>query len=247
MTDTWQGLWLARATLLVYLDAARDAWRGLRRNWYWSLLLLVDGVAVIPLSMLAGALLGPTPGGFALGLFWTLVLANIFAIVEATVRSQRLSLRELWQETKVLFFPVMGVLFVLFGVQLALGLLAGQPEHEFMRILLSGAILICFNALPEVLYQQRLDSLSTYRESLEFLKDNGVEFLLVQLVLLLPLFLVAPAGVILAGLSRGPLDFPVSVAVVAGSFFVYVFSYLPPLVRWLLFVPGAVAGCCTRA
>jgi hypothetical protein len=223
---------LLRSTIRLYLTSFIDAWQGVRRNWYWGFLPLLyvpvfaigaRVVMLLPLGIISGLLLG---------LLGALVFANYLALLSFAVRGEKMLWREVWPETLTLFSPVLGALFVLFGVQLITSFaLKGQP---LVVVAINLVIVTVFNPLPEVVYQQRGGALEAYGEALEFMKENAVEWLLLFLLLLSPLFLFTPLTVFGIFANTGPFD---AIFVVLRSLTI-LSVYAPPV----LILPSVLAA-----
>lgn len=177
---------LFTSTLRSYLESLSESWKGVRRNWYWSLM----PVAYLPVVALGGIVSRPLGvlGGFLMGFVVLALVANYLAIVAHAVRGEGLAWREVWPETVRLFWPVMGGLFVLFGVSLVASL--ALRDKPLLAGVLSLVLVVIFNPLPEVIYQRGAGGVESFQEALEFMKENAVEWLLANVILLSPVLLV---------------------------------------------------------
>ena len=187
-----QLLALARLTGVMYWHALRDSFRALLKNWWAVLLPLPYGVAffvvhfvVQPLGMV---------GGLILGLLGALLLTHFLTFIRAGVSDERLTLRGSIDETKELFSPVISVLFVLWIVSMVIGYfadLSAQGAFPSWIVMLFNLLLVTlFNPLLEIVIFGGRRDLEAFSASLEFVRENAVEWF-APLVLILLVFVSA--------------------------------------------------------
>ena len=213
---------LLSATLKIYWQSLVRAWKGIRRAVLWAFLPL----AYLPIFYVVGMLAGlfpPILAGFIMGMLWTFALAHYLAAVRSAVRDEKTSRRILWNEAQVIFFPAISVGFVLFGVSLLLGMLQRTESSAVLGLLVNLAIVILFNPMLELLYWTsgsagNNNPFELFAEALGFMKENVVEWIAPQALLLLPFILVDPEGIFRSFASMRLLDLPLMLmAVFSGT------------------------------
>ncbi len=184
---------LLLATLRIYRDCVQDAVRGVWRNWrmllvHLSYFVLISIIA--PLSMLFGGL----AGGFILGMFFAVLLGHYLLTVSAAVEGDVLSFSETKSRAFEYFSPTLSVLFALFLIKLLSSSLFGSAEQYWLQLCVSLFVAVLFNPLSEVIYLRPSTMGEMFATSLEFIRENFVEWFLPILLLLLPLALLLSQG-----------------------------------------------------
>jgi hypothetical protein len=182
---------LVKSTLALYWQALKDAAAGFLKNWWCAVLpifymLLWLGIGSVVTMILPGIL-----GGLVLGLLTALLIANYFVFLSASVEKERVLLAEIVPETLALFVPVIGVLFIFYIIGLVQSLFfvdAGNSTNIFLAHAVSLVLTVCFNALPETIYQQRGTGFSSFEKSFQFIKENFIEWFTPQILALVLFF-----------------------------------------------------------
>ncbi len=201
--------------LRLYGDCARKASAGIGHN-AWTLLL---PMALVVAMTFAGAIVSRLPlgfiGGFLLGFAGIAALSSYLYFVSEIVTTGRVHLAELRQSFVRLFWPVMGVGFVVWIARLLLGFaLASNPNAGTLLLLfeLLVLLLVFVNPTPEVICQRGMSSgLATLQHSFQFIQENWIEWYLPNVLL--------GAGVwfLLGALSALGFAGPIAVALAAGA------------------------------
>lgn len=198
---------LAAATWSIYRQCLKGAWRACTVNWWLAFVPVGSFVIFQAAAFLVAPLFGRHLGGFVLGLLLALFLAHYLSVVEEAVSGGKASLRATLENAKLLFAPVIGILFTLFILNLAADMLLIRDGAEQIKIGLNILLLLAFNPLPEATYQTRSPfSLALFSNSLDFMKENGIEWLVPMIVCCLPLALLFPEGFLAALGSTNPLS-----------------------------------------
>lgn len=198
---------LLRATLKLYRKSFSRAFLGTISNWRMVVLhclLFVSLALLLPLL----AKFDPIAGGFALGMLLALVLAVYLHSVSAGVSLERPSLGAALREGPALFSPVLGVLFTFFIFGLIANSLFNAGELLWLRKVVGLLAAVLFNVLPEVLYLRSGGVLDSFSTSLEFIKENFLEWFIPHAVLVLVFIYGGPSGsglLLLEGLTKNPV------------------------------------------
>lgn len=202
-------------TLAIYRDAAKEASFAFVRTWlalpatilaYWA--FMIAGTLVQPLGM---------AGGFILGLLVAAILTLYYSWVQRAVQRERLRFPDLLQFEMPIFFSIIGVGFVLWVINYALDFIVLPPDLEWARFAVLLLLVIFFNAIPEVVYNHRLESVSALSSAAAFIKENWVEWFVPFAVLVAPWLVLSsgtaalhlamsspliPTGVLMVGVAR---------------------------------------------
>ncbi|MBK7863737.1 MAG: hypothetical protein IPJ65_35055 [Archangiaceae bacterium] len=173
--------------LLVYLrmygHCVAQAFKGLAKNW-WTLLLPV--VLFVGFQLLAGVLArGGFMGGFIAGLVLDAVLSCYLYFVAGTVALQKMTLSELKKSFLVYFWSVIGLFFVIWVANLALGfVMAANPRGRTIITALNLLALVVLNPAPEVIYTKGTrGGMDTIGTCLKFLQESWIEWFLPNLAI----------------------------------------------------------------
>ncbi len=174
-----------------------------------SLTLLSSCWLIIPATiasfMLLTVILGVTSGmgmagGFIAGLFYIAFLTFFYSWVSQAVSKERIKFETLKEFDWSLFSALMSVGFVLWIINMLVSPFASTQETAWVFASLSLGIFIFFNAIPEVIYVRRYESIDGLKYAFNFIKDNWVEWFIPFLILLAPLAIGRPID-FLASLS----------------------------------------------
>jgi hypothetical protein len=212
---------LVRATLALYRDAALEASRALARH-FWLVLLLPAYTIVLGLVGGVAGNLGFL-GGFLMYLALAACVSSFLAILAAAVAHERFRPDELAQSFGRYLWSIVNVIFVLWIVQLLLGLIVEQnPAMVWLARAVNAGIFVLCNPLPELIYQGSREGLAMIDEAVQFIRDNFVEWLLPIAVLLSPVFLYDWRAGVLVMAEVGPTS---ALALLMGG----VSAFLPDL------------------
>ena len=181
--------------LRLYADCLARAGRGLRKN-AWTLLL--PGALLIAMGLaatLVGLLGIPFLGGLLVAFAGTALLSSYLTFLDGIVSLERVQLAGLRQSFVRLFWPVMGVGFVLWIASFVIGYLAQGPGAGAIRLLYNLAVLllVVVNPTAEVIYRRGMSSgLATLQHSFAFIQANWIEWYVPNLLIGAAVWLAAP-------------------------------------------------------
>lgn len=192
-----------KATALIYADSVKLAAKGLVRNWP----ILLGSVALFYLFVFSSAFFSQFgfAGGMIAGLIQIAMLTYYYSWIAATVQKERLSFKDLVEFDYSLFFNIISVAFIFFIVQFLLQMLTQGMDADFLLMCVQLGLVLVFNAIPEVVYQHRIESTYALSEAARFTRDNWIEWYLPLLLVILPWLLSNPNSVLLTLSSSDPL------------------------------------------
>lgn len=166
--------WL-RITFGIYGQVFRRAAALTLANWPVLGSLFVYA-AIMTTSLALVGVLGVL-GGFLVSLVWAACLGSFLSLVEIMVRAGRVGLDDFRRSFGAYLWDVAGVLFLLWIFRLvAVPALATLPQGPAVLLLLNLAILVFFNAVPELIYLGHYGSLDLLGESYRFIGENWIEW-----------------------------------------------------------------------
>lgn len=186
---------LIRATAKIYRDSLSRAFQGVVKNWRmlavhfsYSLLLM----AAMPVA----GLFGPFAGGFIMGMLLAIILGQYLATVRAAVEGDQLRFSEIKDTIFELFSPVISVLFALWILFLLVEAVFGSPELRWLRAVVALFVTVFFNPIVEIIYCRPSSGPEMFGQSIEFIKENFIEWFLPVFLIGLLLAVVKPGSVV---------------------------------------------------
>ena len=173
-------------TIVVYLrlygDCVKKSVLGARRSaWTFLLpvLLFTANALLIPLVAPLGII-----GSFIIPLIEAAIISCYLYFVGEIVAGSPVRLDELQRSIAAYFWSVINVMFVLWIVDIVLGLVLRGPNAGLIGLIISLAELVLLNVVPEVIYQKgTYGGLATIQTSIEFIQQNWIEWYLPNAVL----------------------------------------------------------------
>ncbi len=172
------------ATIAMYVDCAVKAAQGLKKNW----LLLVASVLAYLVFQFAAQLLFPfgMAGGMILGLVEIAFLTMYYSWIARTIQREKLKAHNFKEFDTSMFFSLISVSFIIWMVEYVVGLSAIPSGNSMMVSFVRLGIVILFNALPEVIYINRMESIPALQESASFTIRNWIEWYLPFALIIFP-------------------------------------------------------------
>lgn len=193
----------AKATALMYWDAARLASSDLARNW--PILpgsIGLFGAYLIGITLFSGM---GFAGGMIAGLIQISLLCLYYSWISQSVQKERLRFQDLLQFDYGLFFNIISVAFIIFIVQFLLQMLTTGLDATFLILAVQLGIVLIFNAIPEVIHLNRIESVPALSEAAKFTRDNWIEWYLPFVVIIAPWLLIDPESVLAVLSHSDPL------------------------------------------
>lgn len=228
---------ILRATAGIYRDAIVSACRDLFRNWP----IVIGSVGIYFIYTISASLLSEFgfAGGMVAGMIQIALLSLYYAWISQSVERERLSFANLIEFDVGLFFNVISVAFILFIAQFVLQQLTQGLDATFLILCVQLAIVLIFNAIPEVVHLHRIESMPALSEAARFTRDNWIEWYAPFLLLISPWLILNPLSVLLAISGSNPLLPPLLIiqgATVVG------FYWSPPMQWGLVIIAIVVAN-----
>lgn len=185
--------WL-RITLGIYGQVFRRATALTLANWPVLATLFVYAAIMTVAVTVAGAV--GLVGGFIASLVWAACVGSFLALVEIMVRAGKVGVDDFRRSFGAYLWDVAGVFFLLWIFRLvAVPALATLPQGPAILLLLNLAILVFFNAVPELIYLGHYGSLDLLGESYRFIGENWIEWFPANLVMGAVLLAVADLSI----------------------------------------------------
>ena len=186
---------LIQATVSMYLTSARAATAAIKRNW----MIILGSVLAYFLFVLILPLLAPfgVGGGFLAGLLKIALLTFYYSWLTAAYRKERLTPACMREFDLNLFLTIISVGFVLWIIEELTRPLIYSEQTFALYFCLQLGIFLVLNALPEVVFIQRSQSIYALRETASFVVRNWIEWFIPLILLFAPLIATNPHGVLL--------------------------------------------------
>ena len=194
---------LVRATLALYRDGVRDASRALAHN-VWVIFLVPTYSIVLGLASRGAGGLGFL-GGFLVYLVLAACSSSFLAVIAELVAHQRVRPGDLATTFGRYLSTLVSVYFIFWIIQLLLTLIAEQNGAMWwLDVAVNVGLFVLCNPLPELIYQTSRDGLGLVDDSVQFVRDNAVEWLLPVAICLVPFFTVGLSFGFAAMAKLGP-------------------------------------------
>ncbi|WFA09871.1 hypothetical protein [Tissierella sp. Yu-01] len=194
------------------------ALESLKKNYF----ILFTGIAYTIINMLAFsvigvALSGPLSiiSGFLLYFIQSAIISNYFYLLFNIINYNRFNFNDFKQGFMYFIWKVYGVLFIIYLGQLLLSALSNilGSNAYIVNIIIQIGVLILFNPLAETIYLKGLSPQDTILYTLDFMKENFVNWLLPNAVLLFVLYLIT--GQLITNLFNTGIGFNFDFSIIA--------------------------------
>ena len=197
---------LLTTTVQLYQQTVSETWKRFQQHWWIAFLPFVYGVVFLVAGMIAAPL--GILGGFLLGFMLALCTSSYLYYIAGVVNGNHMTLADLSESWRPYLSPVMTILFFFFVVQYTLAMLLPPTSGGIvMHLLINLALLIALNPIPEIIYQGRSDGFDMLQESVDFLRESGIEWFAPLLLLALVSYFV-PLPLLSLVFQSGTLMFP---------------------------------------
>lgn len=219
------------ATLQIYADCAYKAYLDALRNWPFILGSLGLYFAyILTINLLAP--FGPA-GGILVGFIHAVLLSMYYLWLSESISRNKLTFKDLLQFDYGLFSNVIGVAFIIWIMEYMLATLLKGQNQDWILACFELGILLIFNAIPEVVYIQRNDSLNALAETYRFIQRNWIEWFIPFVLLLAPIIYLSPIYILIDLASISPFVPAISLIIV--PMFVFPsFQYLALMIGIIL-------------
>lgn len=197
---------LVAATLRLYQQAAQETGQKVLRYWWVGFLPLLYALIFFLVAGFTASF--GLIGGLIAGLVLALCASSYLSFLAGIVNGSRVSPQDLLESWRPYFSSVLTILFFLTLIEYTLALLLPPaPGTGAIRLVVNLVLLVILNPVPEIIYQGRSEGLNVLQESVEFLRESGVEWFL-PIVALALLSLVFSLPILMMPLEIGRFTFP---------------------------------------
>jgi hypothetical protein len=185
-------------TAALYARAFRRGAALALRNWPVGLVVAGYGALLGAVGLVAAPL--GILGGFLVYLAVVACASSWLSLVEQVIRSGRVRFQDLPAGFGAYLNDLLTVAFILWGIRLVASIVLAPSS--FLQIVFGLAVLVFFNAVPELIYLGRHSAAELLVESYRFIGENWIEWFPANAALAVPVVaaLSLPAGP--AGLLR---------------------------------------------
>ena len=182
--------------LLVNKEALKKAWDSFAKNWPIALTAIAYSlINVLAYSLVSIIFRGPLYilAGFVNGFITASLISNYLYLLFNVINYNRITFQDFKYGFKAFLRPVYSVLVFIWIISYFLSVFGiVSPRGSFSINLLVGLfILISLNALPETIYQKQYIGMDSIVYSLEFARDNIVNWYIPNIAFGLLIYLVS--------------------------------------------------------
>jgi len=142
-------------------------------------------------------------GGFALGLLASFLLSFFYSWLRECIINKKISWKELTEFNGHMFLSIINVGFLFWMISLFTSLVLVPIDERFSAVV-SLLTFILFNVTAEIVYLRGATSINAFTESIDFVKENWIEWFIPLFIVSIPFFLVQPWSLVLIALSFTP-------------------------------------------
>lgn len=178
------------AILKIYKESITAATQGLIKNWIILPGIIVAYVALLIILNLTSGL--GMVGGFIAGLFYVAFLTYFYGWVAQIARKEKVSIDSLKEFDWSLFSALISIGFIFWILSMLMTPFGHATETSWILACYSLGVFICFNAIPEIVYIKRYESVAALKYSFNFIKENWIEWFMPFFILLAPAIITRP-------------------------------------------------------
>jgi len=188
----------------IYKESVTAATKGLIKNWIILPGTIAAYVALLFILNLTSGL--GMVGGFIAGLFYVAFLTYFYGWVAQTIRKEKISLNSLKEFDWSLFSALISIGFIFWILSMLVTPFGHATETSWILACYSLGVFICFNAIPEIVFIKRYESIAALKYSFNFIKDNWIEWFMPFVILLAPAILTRPVSFLTALSGANPFS-----------------------------------------
>lgn len=178
--------------VLTNRSVFRKAVRAFFKNW----LLFLLAIPYMALTMLAGTIASMMGflGGILIFVVEAAIVSDYLHIIHQVITRRKFDLDDFKNGFTVHFRKVYMVLFVMwvanYGVSLLLSPILNAMGLGFVLVAIYFFIFVILNPLPEMIYQKYYSEAETFVKTVEFTRENAIEWLVPNAVIVIILLAV---------------------------------------------------------
>jgi len=213
---------LVQITLGLYQKAAKELVEKISRTWWIGLLPLLYAPVFLLVASFAGQL--GMIGGFIVGFLLAVLVGSYLYFIDGAVSGKRMRPDELLDSWRPYFNSTLTILFFLFIIRFMIGMLSAPGTGTQIPWFIMAVILpILLSPVPEIIYQGQSEGFGMVQESVDFLRDSGLEWFIPLFGISFVFSLVSPVS--LAEIFPA-VAFPLSIPVTSPQMGYVTFSVL---------------------
>lgn len=177
-----------KSTLKLYLSCLTKAAVALKQN----LIILIGSVLLYGAFLLVAKLVAPLgfAGGFVLGLLGIGLLSLYYNWLNEISQGRKVKLNSLIEFDYGLFSALLSVAFIFFIAKYILSSLLQGTNISWIASFFQLGLVIVLNAIPEVIYIHRYESIPAISYAAKFTRENWIEWFLPFVLFLAPVILI---------------------------------------------------------
>lgn len=176
--------------------AIKSTFEGLKKNWMiiltgflYTILTIV--AFFIQVTFLRGVF--SILSGLFTWLFLSSLISNYLTLLEVNVRGGKINFEIFKEGFKVYVWKIYGIFFFLYLTNMILGMLSSILNLNPMTfsLVFQISIFILLNAIPETLYLTNYDPANSIKYTLNFMKENWLQWAIPNIIIFALFYLVA--------------------------------------------------------
>lgn len=188
---------LINLMLKYYVNTGIRSFKHAIRNWMVSLLLIVYSVVLFGVALITARL--PLVGGIILAAATAACSGSYLYLVQTIINSRLVNVNDLKNSFTPYLRKIINVTFYIWIAMLLYSyiiqrVIQGIPNGWIISILIYLAAFVILNPLPEVIYQTYSSELGIFKASLDFMKENFIEWIIPNIVLSTVLYFLLENG-----------------------------------------------------
>lgn len=204
--------------LKAYIYCLKTSFSDLYRNWrvvITTACISTAGLFLIPRFSIFGIV-----GGFMAGLMFVAILSYYYYWIANCQHLKPLNFKELITFNMSMFSATINVAFIFFIASLIINSISTSSGNQFIKMAYNLILVLLLNPIPEVIYREQYDGITSIKESFNFFQKNYIEWLLPLIILYLPILIYSPQNFPLLLSQSNPLLPFLSVIQALGTTFV---------------------------
>ncbi|MCB0338226.1 MAG: hypothetical protein KDD53_01415 [Bdellovibrionales bacterium] len=144
-------------------------------------------------------------GRFLLGFVYIFALTLYYGWLQEIQAGKRVKFKNLGRFDYSLFSGIISVAFLLFLLEWIVQPFGQDPNTRWVYLCVELMLFLLLNAIPEIVYIGRVESLTAIQKSAHFVQSYWIEWFLPLVLLLTPILVLWSENVLLALASADPL------------------------------------------
>jgi len=175
--------------LLATYGLYRDCFIGATKSVWVHWIVILGSVAAYFAYIIAVSIFGRfgLAGGFILGIIQIGLLSLYYIWLQAASNRERLNIKDLLHFDFGMFMTAISVAFVISIALLLISPFTARSDSAWVVQLIQFGAVIVFNAIPEVIYLNRSQSISALAEAFDFVKTHWIEWFIPLLIIAAPM------------------------------------------------------------